>query len=191
VENVRERLLEALTIDLKRNHQFHFWPTLLTLLALVWILLLFLAPLMEPPNSVYLGNDGKVNVMDNKGYIEAHIHNSLARAVYLLGDFMCHQHADRSFFINGNQMPYCARCTGMFLGLAFGALIGLFFRVRIGILLYFLVVLPMGLDGFIQLLTSYESTNLIRIITGTLTGTFTSFVFYYIYYDIQDVSSRR
>ena len=30
--------------------------------------------------------------------------------------------------------------------------------------------IPIGLDGFTQLLTSYESTNLIRLITGSGAG---------------------
>ncbi len=191
MENVRERLLDSLTLELRRNEKPRFWPTLFAVLALVWALLLFIAPMLEPPNTIYLGNEGKVNIMDNTPYIEENVHNPLARAVYISGDFMCHQHADRSFFINGNQMPYCARCTGMFLGIAFGALIGAFFRVRIGILLYFIVIIPMGLDGVIQLVTSYESTNFIRIVTGMLTGTFTSLVFYYIYHDVQEAPSRR
>ena len=191
MENVRARLLDSLTLELRRNHKFNFWPTLFTILALIWVALLFIAPLLEPPNSIYLGNEGKVNIMDNKDYIEENVHNPLARAVYLSGDFMCHQHANRSFFIHGNQMPYCARCVGMFLGLAFGALVGLLFRVRVGVFLYLLILLPMALDGGLQLVTSYESTNLIRIVTGTLVGTFTSLVFYYIYYDVQEVPSRR
>ena len=34
-----------------------------------------------------------------------------------------------------------------------------------------LFVLPMGIDGFTQLLTDYESTNPIRVITGLIFGT--------------------
>jgi hypothetical protein len=30
----------------------------------------------------------------------------------------CHQLQERSFFIRGRQMPLCARCTGILLGLA-------------------------------------------------------------------------
>lgn len=190
MENARGQLLESLTIDLKRNEKLNWHLFVPAILLLIWVILLFLSPLLIAPNTIYLGNNGKVSVMDNESYINSHIHNPIFRAVYLVGDFMCHQHADRSFFINGNQMPFCARCTGIFLGMAFGAFVGSFFRVRIGLGLYILIILPMGIDGVLQLLTPYESTNLIRIITGMLVGTFTSMVFYYIYYDSRESSQR-
>ncbi len=190
MENVRERLLESLTIDLKKNDRINFLLLIPAILLLIWVLLLFLAPALMPPNSIYLGNNGKVSVMDNAPYINSHISNPVFRTVYLTGDLMCHQHADRSFFVNGNQMPFCARCTGIFLGLAFGAFVGAFFRVRIGVLFYLIIISLMGVDGFMQLVTSYESTNSIRIVTGMLTGTFTSMVFYYVYYDAKDISRK-
>lgn len=37
------------------------------------------------------------------------------------GHFLCHQRPDRSFFVHGRQMPVCARCTGLYVGAAFGA----------------------------------------------------------------------
>jgi uncharacterized membrane protein len=36
--------------------------------------------------------------------------------VYAVGSVVCHQLADRSFFIDGRQLPVCARCTGLYLG---------------------------------------------------------------------------
>ena len=190
MENVKERLLESLTIDIKKKEKISIILLLPAIFALVWALLLFLSPMLLPSNSVYLGNEGRVGIMDNAPYINTHISNSFIRRVYLVGDFMCHQHANRSFFINGNQMPFCARCTGIYMGLAFGAFVGAFFRVRVGTFFYFLIVLIMGVDGFLQLLTSYESTNFIRVVTGNLVGTFSSMVFYYIYYDIHEFSRK-
>ena len=40
--------------------------------------------------------------------------------VYAFGDLNCHQKFERSWTINGNQMPVCARDVGIFLGLALG-----------------------------------------------------------------------
>ena len=178
----KELLLETLTLDLnkKRLSVISFVPFILTF---IWVMLLFISPLMLPPSTIYMGNNGKVSVMDNSPYINSHIKNPIIRGVYISGDYMCHQHANRSFFINGNQMPYCSRCTGIFLGLSFGFLVGALFRVRIGFSLYFLTLIPLGFDGLLQLLTPYESTNLMRIITGMLVGTFTSLLFSYVYYD--------
>ena len=36
--------------------------------------------------------------------------------LYAVGSVICHQLPDRSFFIDGWQMPVCARCTGLYLG---------------------------------------------------------------------------
>ena len=177
----RELLLDELTIDLEKRKKQNWKSYIPFAFTFIWALLLFLSPALLPPGSVYLGNDGKVSIPDNTPYINNHIKNPVIRAVYITGDYMCHQHADRSFFIAGNQMPYCARCTGIFLGLAVGFLVAAIFRVRVGFLFYFLTIIPLGLDGTIQLLTSYESNNFIRITTGMLVGVFSAMLFAYVY----------
>lgn len=35
---------------------------------------------------------------------------------YAIGSVICHQIPDRSFFLDGRQLPVCARCTGLYLG---------------------------------------------------------------------------
>jgi len=35
--------------------------------------------------------------------------------VYVVGSVICHQRPDRSFFWDGQQLPVCARCTGLYL----------------------------------------------------------------------------
>ena len=42
---------------------------------------------------------------------------------YLAGSVICHQRPDRSFRLWGVQMPVCARCAGLYLGAAVGALL--------------------------------------------------------------------
>ncbi len=44
-------------------------------------------------------------------------------AVSALGSVVCHQLARRSFHLWGVQLPVCARCTGLYTGAAFGALL--------------------------------------------------------------------
>ncbi len=114
--------------------------------------------------------------------------------IYAFGDINCHQKHERSWEINGNQMPICTRDVGIFAGIAVG---GLIFRKRglnrwtvrdtiISVLpdnkveqFYFtdrrfllafggiaLLLLPTALDGGIQAITDYESTNLKRLLTG-------------------------
>lgn len=36
--------------------------------------------------------------------------------LYAAGSVVCHQLPDRSFFVDGMQLPVCARCTGLYLG---------------------------------------------------------------------------
>ena len=33
---------------------------------------------------------------------------------YAVGGVICHQLPDRSFFVDGRQLPVCARCTGLY-----------------------------------------------------------------------------
>jgi uncharacterized membrane protein len=44
-------------------------------------------------------------------------------AVYVIGSFVCHQRPERSFHLWAHQMPVCARCTGIYAGAAFSALL--------------------------------------------------------------------
>ena len=39
---------------------------------------------------------------------------------YAAGSVICHQLPDRSFFVDGRQLPVCARCTGLYLSGAAG-----------------------------------------------------------------------
>lgn len=87
---------------------------------------------------------------------------------YLPIIFGCHTRSDRSFYINNKKFPICARCTGELIGILFSPLLFIFFKLDIFINL--LLMLPLILDGFIQLLTKYESNNLKRLVTGILFG---------------------
>jgi len=95
-------------------------------------------------------------------------------------------------------MPVCTRDVGIILGLVLGAVIfslrglnrwtvrdtflsvfpdemvePLYLKDRRMAAMLLLIVLglvPMGIDGFTQLLTDYESTNPVRVITGLFSG---------------------
>ena len=49
-----------------------------------------------------------------------------AAFLYMLGSRICHQIAERSFHLDGVQLPVCARCTGIYAGLAIGTLYATF-----------------------------------------------------------------
>ena len=46
----------------------------------------------------------------------------LVALVHAAGSVICHQLPDRSFFVDGRQLPVCARCTGLYLSGAMGLL---------------------------------------------------------------------
>jgi uncharacterized membrane protein len=47
----------------------------------------------------------------------------LAAATYGAGALVCHQRPERSFHASGTRFPVCARCTGLYLSGALGALL--------------------------------------------------------------------
>src|SRR5580765_1303965 len=48
----------------------------------------------------------------------------LAALPYVVGAVICHQQAARSFAIWSQQLPVCARCTGIYAGAGLVALLG-------------------------------------------------------------------
>lgn len=94
-----------------------------------------------------------------------YIHKS--KHSYLAMFFNCHQRTTRSFKFIDTYMPVCARCTGIIVGV----FLGLFIQVKVSIMPFlFILMIPMIIDGFVQLKTKYVSTNRKRIVTGILFG---------------------
>lgn len=142
------------------------------LLFLIWLILQIAIPLSLPRGSVELPGD-------EERYL-----------VYEIGDKLCHQKSDRSYFINGNQLPFCARCTGIWIGMAIGTAITIFRRIELdGKFAVFIVVslFPLAIDGTGQLLGFWESINIIRMITGILAGTACGIAIGVIVYEIGDI----
>ena len=193
-----------------------------------YLISMFLVPALMPANSVpqlsgrantldYAADDDWGN--DNHPEDSEMGHNQSAHGgsfawsdlnpyyafVYGFGDFNCHQKHERSWTINGNQMPVCVRDVGIFLGLTIGALAfsrrGLnrwtlrdtfltllpdewmesIYRVDRRMMAMLAIglgmSLPLILDGGIQFLTSYESVNPIRLATGIPFGFVISWFF--------------
>lgn len=173
-------------------------------ITLVWTISIFLAPLtLEPHTTEDL--DARANWIDYEDkWWEMAKTNPYAAFIYLLGDLNCHQRSSRSLYLNDNQLPVCARDVGISLGAVAGACI-LFFVIRTpsmfltflsplpgkmrktllkylppwlaAILVAIPFLLPTGFDGFYQLLTPYESTNPIRLISGFFLGVVLAWAF--------------
>ncbi|HYS71104.1 MAG TPA: DUF2085 domain-containing protein [Thermoplasmata archaeon] len=117
--------------------------------------------------------------------------------VYYVGDAQCHQMSARTIYLNGNEMPMDARMSSIYFWANLGLISAIFgapstsiaqgitnvlprrvqpwFRRHLGpngtaFLVVALGLLPVALDGFLQLLTPYESTNVKRFLTGIPAG---------------------
>jgi len=103
----------------------------------------------------------------------------------LIGFATCHRIPERSLFIAGLQLPLCARCTGIYLGLLTGWLY-LMLRGRTraaqlpprpitAVLIGFIVLLGIdGINSTLMLIPGaphlYETENWMRLLTGSLYG---------------------
>ena len=137
---------------------------------LMWSFLQILAPLSLPSGSV-TDLSGMSGILDNAEDLQDMPFPW--NTVYTIGDRMCHQKPERSLFLNGNQMPFCSRCTAIWIGLALGTAIMIPYRLNLDFKFFFLIpvgLLPLGIDGVGQLVGLWESTHVSRIITGVLAG---------------------
>jgi uncharacterized membrane protein len=140
------------------------------LIFFLFTVLQFLSPIFLPSNT-YTDLSGMVAVSDNQESIDSMpLPWNMA---YIFGDRLCHQKTERSFFINGNQMPFCARCTAIWVGLVIGLSIILFYKIELNerfMLFIFISLFPIGIDGIGQLFGLWESSNLSRTLTGLFLG---------------------
>jgi uncharacterized membrane protein len=132
-----------------------------------WLVLVVAAPFLLPAGSV-TDLSGRASSVDN--YEQISKMNPLPGAIYLFGDMNCHQLADRSFYLNGNEMPFCSRDVGIFIGLTAGMLVVLLLSPRFSWPLLLVLMLPILVDGGVQLTGWYESNNALRLLTGVLGG---------------------
>ena len=146
------------------------WNKIFLSLTGIWTLLIITSPLMLT-NGETGDLSGSVGIYDNKKVIQDM--NPLSELVYYLGDLNCHQLSHRSYEYNNNQMPFCARDVGIFAGLTFGFVFSLGRRIELTLPMIILALIPIGLDGTIQLFTDYESTNIRRVLTGLIAGAVT------------------
>ena len=127
----------------------------MALAACAWLALLMFAPLLPLP---------------------------LAGVAYLAGSLICHQLPERSFHIGAAQLPVCARCLGIYLGL--GVL--LMFRVLrsnapgstvLGSRVVLLAgAVPTVMTVALEWLGIWEPSNPVRALSGVPLGAAIAFV---------------
>lgn len=93
--------------------------------------------------------------------------NAIAAVIEGWFSFQCHRDAARSLGALGHELPVCARCLGIYLGLGLGALV---VRPRLGAVALKLVVglaaLVMLLDVLTELLGMRPESALLRLASG-------------------------
>ncbi len=115
----------------------------------------------------------------------------LADFLYRAYHLSCHQLPSRSWFICGTKLGVCVRCLATYLFfIPIGAALFIrSLRIWIGRRSFLRFVLPVWLgslsplliDGLLQLITPWESTNLLRFATGALAGVGTALLFGYLF----------
>jgi uncharacterized membrane protein len=157
--------------------------------------LVFAAPFLIAPDST--GDlSGAVGTIDNARVWGAF--PEPAQWTYRLGDIACHTKATRSFFLNGNQMPFCARDVAIFAGAAVGLVACVKARSRIYravVVLpwwsYLALLVPIAVDGGLQDFLGFESDNLRRVVTGFPAGLAVAFALVFIAYEGHFALARR
>jgi len=104
-----------------------------------------------------------------------------AQAIYFVYSFFCHQFDWRSLHIHDFQYAWCVRDTFIWLNILVAAVITKKYKIK-GLKWYWLIpfLVPIALDGGIQTIATilgifnseptYISTNLTRMITGSIFG---------------------
>ena len=102
-----------------------------------------------------------------------HLPLSAAGPLYLFGSFICHQIAERSFHIDGAQLPVCARCVGIYAGAAAGAVaatVGRPRRFRNAALVVALAAVPTVLTLVVEWAGVWVPSNVARALAGAIFG---------------------
>jgi len=124
---------------------------LLTAAAVVWLLLIFTAPL-----TLLHGRATVVGVI-----------------AYQIGALVCHQRPERSFHLVGVQLPVCARCLGLYVSGAAGLLAAWIWKSRVtrhARLIFVVAALPIALTVALEWIGAIATTNVQRFLTGLPLG---------------------
>ena len=119
-------------------------------------------------------------------------HPAMAEVIYHAFGVFCHQRPDRSYFIEGQKLAVCSRCTGLYV--AFAVTLLLYPLVRslrnnVNPPRHYLILaaIPLGIDFSLTCVGFWEKTHTSRLLTGALLG---SVAVFYVMPGIIDLSLR-
>ncbi|HJU91316.1 MAG TPA: DUF2085 domain-containing protein [Pyrinomonadaceae bacterium] len=119
-------------------------------------------------------------------------HSEVAKGIYGAFAVFCHQLPERSYFIDGNQLAVCSRCTGIYAGFAFTLLLYPLIRSLRNPVIprpswLLLAALPVAIDFSVNFFGFWYNTHTSRLLTGALLG---GAVVFYVMPGIIDLSLR-
>jgi uncharacterized membrane protein len=92
-----------------------------------------------------------------------YLHEAAQKMLFYMALYWhCHQLPERSFFVRGRQVPMCARCTGMVIGVMLFPL----YNKYCGWLVSASLVAIFLIDSLTQLCGLRKSNNPLRFMTG-------------------------
>lgn len=108
-------------------------------------------------------------------WAEAHGYHALAATIYRAFDPLCHQISERSFHLEGHAFAVCARCTGLYAGLAAGII---FYPLARSLKRtdtpsrWWLIVaaVPISVNWSLGFFGIWANTHFSRFLTGALLG---------------------
>ena len=106
----------------------------------------------------------------------AHGYTVVALAIYKGFSPLCHQISERSFHVEGHAFAVCARCTGIYAGVAAGVIFYPLMRSlkrtdTPGRKWLILAAIPILVDWSLGFTGIWANTHLTRFLTGALLGT--------------------
>jgi len=109
---------------------------------------------------------------------------SLGSIVYAFFSPLCHQIDSRSFHLFGEPLAVCGRCTAIYFGFLAGTIIYPLYRAKGSALrspqpgrVFLLVsIMPVLIDFTLEAAGVYDSSNIIRAVTGAWLGVLLPFL---------------
>lgn len=94
-----------------------------------------------------------------------------------IGSFVCHQNPERTLMINGELLPLCARCTGIYSGFLAGIIYQIITRRKVNklpslgiITISAILILGLIIDGLGESIQLWELSNQGRLLMGLFCG---------------------
>ena len=105
----------------------------------------------------------------------------LIALLYAAGGVICHQLPERSFFLDGQQLPVCARCTGLYLSGAAGFVAWLIWKTSRGwrkfavsprpaLSIVIVAALPTALSYLTGVMGLWDGSNVTRAVLAVPLG---------------------